>query len=129
MESAATPFSDVKASDWYNEEVLTARNYKLIDGFNDGTFRPLNTITREQAMKLTKLEAKLVPQKSEELLGKYADADRVSEWAREGLTSGLLTAIITGRTDTLLVPQDQISRAEVAAIVQRLLQKSNLINE
>ncbi|KRE73906.1 hypothetical protein ASL11_06200 [Paenibacillus sp. Soil750] len=50
LENGATPFSDVKPADWYSSAVNTAYSYRLISGLEDGTFRPNDTITREQAM-------------------------------------------------------------------------------
>src|SRR5690606_37060320 len=43
-------FPDVSASAWYSSAVATAYSYNLISGFEDGTFRPGDKITREQAM-------------------------------------------------------------------------------
>jgi hypothetical protein len=40
----------VKAADWYSSAINTAYIYELINGFEDGTFRPNDKITREQAM-------------------------------------------------------------------------------
>ncbi|RRJ67862.1 hypothetical protein EHV15_30640 [Paenibacillus oralis] len=39
----------------------------------------------------------------------------------------LEAGVVTGRSGTELAPKSHITRAEVAAIVQRLLQKSDLI--
>jgi len=48
--SGAEPFSDVRTTDWYSGAVLTAFEYELINGYHDGSFGPLQQITREQAM-------------------------------------------------------------------------------
>ncbi|MEY9096481.1 S-layer homology domain-containing protein [Paenibacillus sp. RC84] len=134
QEKASVPFSDVKATDWYSAAVQTAYAYKLIGGFEDGTFRPSDKITREQAMvimakamKTTGLRDKLPSQEAAESLAPYADAAATAEWAKSGVADCLQGAIFAGRTATELAPKASITRAEVAAIVQRLLQKSELI--
>ncbi|MEC0248348.1 S-layer homology domain-containing protein [Paenibacillus chitinolyticus] len=134
QENASTPFSDVKAGDWYSAAVQTAYAYKLIGGFEDGTFRPSDKITREQAMvimakamKTTGLRDKLPSQEAAESLAPYADAAATADWAKSGVADCLQGAIFAGRTATELAPKASITRAEVAAIVQRLLQKSELI--
>ncbi|EGL16484.1 MULTISPECIES: S-layer homology domain-containing protein [unclassified Paenibacillus] len=134
QEKASAPFSDVKATDWYSAAVQTAYAYKLIGGFEDGTFRPSDKITREQAMvimakamKTTGLRDKLPSQEAAESLAPYADAAATAEWAKSGVADCLQGAIFAGRTATELAPKASITRAEVAAIVQRLLQKSELI--
>ncbi|GKS13089.1 hypothetical protein YDYSY3_40890 [Paenibacillus chitinolyticus] len=134
QEKASAPFSDVNATDWYSAAVQTAYAHKLIGGFEDGTFRPSDKITREQAMvimakamKTTGLLDKLSSKEAAESLAPYADAAATAEWAKSGVADCLQGAIFAGRTATELAPKASITRAEVAAIVQRLLQKSELI--
>jgi hypothetical protein len=50
LENGASDFFDVKVADWYNSVINTAYSYQLISGFEDGTFRLNDKITREQAM-------------------------------------------------------------------------------
>jgi cell division septal protein FtsQ len=134
LESGTTTFTDVKISDWYNDAVQTAYSYKLINGFEDGAFRPTDKITREQAMSMiakamiiTDLKAKLPSIEASELLHSYTDAIEASGWAKSGITDTLQAGIITGRSGNVLAPKAFITRAEVAAIIQRLLQQSDLI--
>jgi len=133
-ESGASFFSDVKESDWYNSAIRTAYSYHLVDGFEDGTFRPNDKITREQAMvilskamTITNLKARLSVQTADAALHPYQDATEASGWAIRGIADCLQAGIVSGRSDTALAPEDFITRAEVAAMVQRLLQKSDLI--
>jgi uncharacterized repeat protein (TIGR02543 family) len=128
-------FADVKASDWYYSAVLTAYDYKLIEGFEDGSFRPQEKITREQAMlilskamAITGLQEKLAAKDSYELLKPYADAANVSDWAKAGVAASLEAGVVSGRGADELAPKANITRAEVAAIVQRILKASDLIN-
>lgn len=134
LSQAATPFSDVKTTDWYNSAINTAYAYQLINGFEDGMFRPDDQITREQAMliiakamKITALNAKLSNQSAEGFLTPYTDAGKASDWALSAITDCLQAGVIMGRSSNVLAPKDDMTRAEVAAIVKRLLQKSDLI--
>jgi fibronectin type 3 domain-containing protein len=127
-------FTDVAASAWYHDAVQTAYQHKLIDGFEDGTFRPDEQITREQAMvilakamEITGLAGQLAATAGNELLKPFADADAVSGWAKDGMIASLQAGIVSGRSDSELAPKASITRAEVAAIVQRLLKGSGLI--
>ncbi|GEM_PF-742544 len=133
-ESGATSFSDVKASDWYSGVINTAYAYRLIDGFEDGTFRPNDKITREQAMLilskamiLTGLTDTLSVPSAEEVLSPYGDASKVAKWAQNGVAGSVQAGIVTGRSADTLAPKANMTRAEVAAIIQRMLQKSELI--
>ncbi|BBH22340.1 hypothetical protein Back11_36850 [Paenibacillus baekrokdamisoli] len=132
--SGTTPFTDVKIADWYSDVVQTAYEYGLINGFEDGKFRPGDLITREQAMliitkamKITGLKAKLTSKAADELLGLFADEKLVSVWAKSASADSLHAGIIMGRSSTELAPKAYMTRSEAAAIIQRLLQKSELI--
>ncbi|TNJ65127.1 hypothetical protein FE784_17240, partial [Paenibacillus hemerocallicola] len=134
LDGGAASFSDVKGSDWYYSAIRTAYDYKLISGFEDGRFRPNDNITREQAMTIvakamaiTGLKAKLAPKAAEDSLSAYTDAATISEWAKNGIADSVAAGIVSGREGAELAPEAFITRAEVAAIIQRLLQKSELI--
>ena len=47
-----TGFSDVKPGDWYYQDVMYLAEKGAISGFVDGTFRPDNTITRAEFVKI-----------------------------------------------------------------------------
>ncbi|MDQ6417896.1 family 43 glycosylhydrolase [Paenibacillus sp. LHD-117] len=131
---AAAPFSDVREEDWFNEAVTTAYSYGLISGFEDGTFRPSGSITREQAMvilakamTLTGLNATLEDLSADEILSKFSDAGEAASWAKEAIADNIQSGIISGRGEEVLAPKSTITRAEVAKIVQQLLVQSDLI--
>jgi|GEM_PF-6452066 len=133
LEGSAT-FSDVKATDWYNSAIQTAYTYGLIEGYSDGTFRPNDKLTREQAMtiiaramKLTGLQDKLSAQSAEHTLQAFGDATAVAAWAQDGVADTVQAGIVSGRSADTLAPQGYMTRAEVAAMIQRLLKQSGLI--
>lgn len=135
LESGNVPFKDVISSEWYADDVSTAADFGLIAGYEDGNFRPQNKITRQEAMtmmvramQVTGLKEKLAKSdQSTNALTSFKDADEVANWAKEGAILSVASKVFNGRTMELLEPQAFITRAEVVAIVQRLLQYSNLI--
>ncbi|MEK3825326.1 fibronectin type III domain-containing protein [Paenibacillus sp. FSL K6-1558] len=134
LENETTLFSDVKSSDWYSSVISTAYAYELLDGYPDGTFRPMDKITREQAMvilskamTLTRLKEKQPVQSTDGILHSFQDAASVSQWAQSSVMESVQAGIISGRSATALVPKAYITRAEVATIIRKLLQKSELI--
>lgn len=127
-------FTDVSPDDWYGETAVAAHAFGLVNGFTDGSFRPNERITREQAMvmtanalQLTGFLSELFDSEQHSTLAAFADADRVSSWAKEGAAVSIRAGIITGRTPDELAPQAWVTRAEAAVIVKRLLQTSGLI--
>ncbi|QJD84624.1 S-layer homology domain-containing protein [Cohnella herbarum] len=133
-ERGATEFSDVPQSAWYNGSVRTAYSYGLIKGFDDGSFRPSKKITREEAMamiaramEITGLQAKVGSNSPEKQLNAITDMESASEWAKASIAECLKAGVVTGKGNGLLEPKATVTRAEVAAMIGQLLQKSELI--
>jgi hypothetical protein len=77
-----------------------------------------------RAMKLTGLTADATA----EALAQYGDASAISAYAAESVRTCVSAGLVTGRSGTAIAPKAQITRAEVAVIVRRLLQNSGLID-
>ncbi|KAA8786509.1 hypothetical protein EC604_22010 [Paenibacillus amylolyticus] len=128
-----TSFSDVRSDAWYAGAVETAVSYKLINGFEDGTFRPQNTITREQAMtivakamSLTGLAERTPVSDATATLADFADYSQISGWAKDNLALTVRAKLINGRNANI-DSKANMTRAEVAVLVERLLKQSDLI--
>jgi hypothetical protein len=134
LENSSSTYTDVKTGDWYSPSVQTASAYSLISGFTDGTFRPADRITREQAMvmmakamEISGLKTQMNDGKVKALQGAFTDAAEVSVWAQASVTDCVQSGIFTGRNGTQLAPKANITRGEAAAVMQRLLLTSGLI--
>jgi hypothetical protein len=79
-------------------------------------------------MNLTKL-GEGVSINADDILADFSDNEDVSGWARNSVSKCVETGVMTGRDGDLIAPLDNITRAEAATIVYRLLIKSNLINK
>ncbi|TDQ40391.1 S-layer homology domain-containing protein [Aureibacillus halotolerans] len=127
-------FHDVKESSWYSQAIKTAYDNGLIQGFEDGTFRPAEAITREQAMviiakgmEITGMEEYVSEPIHENVLEPFEDQREVAAWARRSAATSIQAELLEGRSAAILAPKETITRAEVAVMIQRLLKKSNLI--
>ncbi|WP_238654153.1 S-layer homology domain-containing protein [Paenibacillus piscarius] len=134
LEQGAAPFSDVDSSRWYASAVNTAYRTGLISGYEDHSFRPQGKITRQEAMTMTAramsitgLKGKVAGADAAKVLEPYKDASSVAGWAQEAVTYSVAAQVMKGRTASTLDSRAFITRAEVAAVVQRLLQQSGLI--
>jgi hypothetical protein len=130
----SNPFADVNASEWYCDWIKTAVQYKLISGYGNGKFGPDDRITRQQAaamaaraMKLAGLKAGLADGEAGKLLAGFEDSAQTASWAKDSLAACVKTGILAGKSGKLLAPGDEITRAEVAVMLERLLKKSGLI--
>ncbi|WP_175498902.1 S-layer homology domain-containing protein [Paenibacillus sp. NFR01] len=130
----ANPFGDVAADAWYAGAVQTAASYGLITGFDDGSFRPNVKITREQAMvilakamKLTGLAQSAGTLNTTDALSKFTDGGQAAQWSRDSIAQAAQAGLVNGRNGGKLEAKANVTRAEVAVLIQRLLKKSNLI--
>ncbi|MDP4152847.1 MAG: S-layer homology domain-containing protein [Bacillota bacterium] len=129
-------FTDVGSSDWFCGYIETAETYGIINGYGNGKFGPNDLITREQAMamiaramKVTGLKLDLSDGDVNTILSKSSDGKDISDYAKESVAACLKTEVVFGEGENCLItPKSNVTRAEVATIVQRLLKKSDLIN-
>ncbi|MCG9967590.1 S-layer homology domain-containing protein [Pelotomaculum terephthalicicum JT] len=126
-------FKDVSDSDWFNGAVSTAYAYGIINGYNDGTFNPNKAISREEAMviiagaaKLAGIDADSAGPDVDAQLAKFKDNESIDSWARNSAAACVKSGIMVG-DDSMLTPDHDITRAEAATIVMRMLQKADLI--
>lgn len=130
-------FRDVGPAAWYSGVLHAAHRHELLNGYEDGTFRPMNNITREEAMVAVARTMKLVKLQSSSndpsveanaVLGAYRDAAEVSLWAMQPIAEMLKAGLLSGRGADKLAPHSAITRAEAAVLVRRLLQAAHLIS-
>ncbi|MCP1308547.1 S-layer homology domain-containing protein [Paenibacillus tyrfis] len=129
-------FPDVSDSAWYRSSVAIANEFDIVRGYEDGNFYGDRQITREQGMamiarayKLIETKAALSQEQTDALLAKYEDAKKVSAWAREDIALMIEAGIVQGNGPQLLSPQSNMTRAEVTALIARLLKTTNLIDK
>ena len=115
-------FADVNAGDWYATAVNWAASAGVVNGYEDGTFRPNTAITREQ---LAAILMNYAAYKGEDVSNR-ADltsyTDQPSTWAEEAMQWAVAEGLIGGVTADTLQPQGAATRAQVAAILQRFLE-------
>ncbi|GAB6989854.1 S-layer homology domain-containing protein [Paenibacillus pini] len=128
-------FKDVKASDWFADEVNTGVSYQLIKGYDNGTFKPNGLLTRAEAMTIldrafaiVKIDKVTQDIEANQLLADYKDSAALEPWAKYAAASAIKLGIVKG-TNGQLNPRGEITRAQTAAIMNRFLIKSELINE
>ncbi len=93
-----------------------ARAWAVRSGVSDGT-DPNGLITREQLV--TMLWRFAGEPATDATLSGYSDAASVNAWATTAMAWAIDNGIITGVTDTTLVPQGTATRAQCAAILMR----------
>jgi hypothetical protein len=122
-------FGDVQKTNIFYDAISVADDYGLITGYTNGLYEPDKKITREEAMAILTRAADIV--KLENNSGKtvenFTDAAQVSDWAKDYVKVNIEKGIIVG-SDGQIRPKADISRAEVATAVERILTETELIN-
>ena len=114
-----TIFTDVQPLKWYTKAVDWANEIGLVDGYGDNTFKPDDSITREQMVKVLLLYTRKMNIPGVGLLDEYEDANKVSEWAKEGMIWALSKDLIRGTSSTTLSPKGTATRGQIATIIER----------
>ncbi len=123
-----TNFDDVKAGIWYAAAVDWAVKNKIVKGTGYKKFSPDSLISREEmaAIMYRYAEFKKIEsvnkEKDESFLGKFADSNSVSSWAKNSLAWSVASGVIGG-TDRGIEPQAMATRAQVAQIVKNYDEK------
>ncbi|MFK7696106.1 S-layer homology domain-containing protein [Paenibacillus sp. HJGM_3] len=132
--TGATYFNDVPKGEWYTDIVAAAAQSKLIEGYEDGTFRPNNSITREElaamvvrALRYAGVNVEVDSAKQAQLLSAWSDSNRII-WGHKEVAAALEAGIVNGMTDTTLGTDQNATRAQSATMLKRFLQKANFIN-
>lgn len=131
-DGGTTAFTDVSQEDWFYGVVEAASNAGLITGYEDGSFKPENTITREQmALMLSralKVAGKSVKDASDAMAG-FADRDEVGAWAEKAVGQMVKSGIIGGMSETALEPKQNATRAQATVMLKRFLTFVGYMNE
>ncbi len=80
-----------------------------------------------RAMKITPLKVELSEGEIQKLLGAFKDGEKTAAYAKESIAACIKTGVVMGKNGSMLAPKENITRAEVAVIVRKLLQKADLI--
>ena len=110
-------FTDVKTEDWFAPYVENAYKKGLINGYENGSFKPNNSISRNEiAVIMSRLE-----DMEEEMELDFLDKEEIPNWAKAGVAFLEKEKIMEGYEDGSFKGNKAITRAEAAVVVYRYL--------
>ncbi|HEU4963846.1 MAG TPA: S-layer homology domain-containing protein, partial [Bacilli bacterium] len=133
--AADASFSDVTADDWYAGYLQPIVDAGIVNGFEDGTFRANNNITRQdavvmltRAVEFLNLRGDVTAEQADSALANFSDNGQIASYAQEavGVTTSL--DIIHGNTDGTFNPTGTANRAEAVKMLENLLLKANFLS-
>lgn len=124
-EEGTNGFIDVPNGQWYTKAVAWAQHNAIVSGVSPTKFDPNGKITREQMATILYRYANVKGLDTSDRGNLYAFADQgqISSYAREAITWAVGARVIGGADDRLL-PQGNATRAEVATILMRFIEKN-----
>lgn len=113
---------------WYYDMVTWAQQNGIMDGSGDGRFGAGEPLTREELVSILYRYAKVkgYDVTGTEMPDSFTDRSDVSDWAQEAMTWAVSRGIINDRGNNLLDPKDAATRAEVAVMLHRFIEKYEL---
>lgn len=124
---SSSEFSDAAEDEWYAPYIIAAKSAGIINGYEDGNFRPDGDMQREEAAAVLgrAVENTEYINARQRLNINFADEYMISDYAA-GYVDRLYTmSVINGDENNMFRPQDSISRAETAQIIWNILSLNN----
>ena len=113
------PFTDVKVTDWFHDDIAIAYNAGYMAGTSATTASPNDTLTREMAVCILGRNMMMKETTGETLA--FSDGRDISNWARGLVKTAVDNYIISGYPDNSFGPQDPISKGQMAVLVTQCL--------
>ena len=111
--------TDVHAGDWYADTVGYAVQKGIVSGYPDGTFKPNQAISRAEFAAIAARFAEMTGQQSP------AFSDLASNhWSYQAIRQVAANGWLSGYPDGSFKPNQPITRAEVATVSNRMLNRT-----
>ncbi len=113
--SGTSSFKDVPKDSWYASAVALMEERGIITGYDDGTFKPFNNLTRGE---FAAIASRFTDMQNLSSSG-FADAD--AHWSKAYVANAVHYGFINGYDDGTFKPANSLTRSEAVAIVNRML--------
>lgn len=119
-------FSDVNSSDWFYNDICIAKEEGYINGYEDGTFKPDKTITREEAAKIiVSIQGKV--DVNIDKINNFTDGYMVSDWAKKYVEGAIEAGYIKGDDKGKINPISSVTRAESVSMISRVSPQADIL--
>ncbi|MBO9608517.1 MAG: S-layer homology domain-containing protein [Paenibacillaceae bacterium] len=110
-------FQDMQGGEWFETAVSHAVYAGILDGYEDGTLRPAQSISRQEAAVMLARLLKLEPGNRQ--AASFADAADIADWSMEATTELVHREILSGYPDGTFRPTHPITRAEAVTMLDK----------
>jgi hypothetical protein len=116
----ASGYPDVAKEHWAMEAILRLQQSGLMEGDNNGMFRPDDAVTRAEMASIAARLLQASPASSS-AVSRYSDIQ--GHWAAEAIELASLADILQGYPDATFLPDNKLNRAEAVKVLNRLFKR------
>ncbi len=125
-QSSVSKFTDVKQDVWYSNAIAYATDFDIVNGYEDGTLRPNDEISRAE---LIAILARYADSEGVEIKkAHFTDSETVA-WAQDSIDLLYSLGMLGGYEDGTVRPKKTTSRAEFVTLVNRLIKRPLTFDE
>ncbi|CAM3774322.1 carbohydrate binding domain-containing protein [Marinicrinis lubricantis] len=117
-EKADVQFSDVSEGKWYSAAIKSAAAAGYVQGYPDGTFKPDQAVTRQEAAYILATLFKLEPEGD---LSVFKDGAQTAGFAEQALASMAANGFISGYADGTVQPSKGMTRSKFVSVLDRMV--------
>lgn len=121
--SGSDNFTDTVESAWYADAVLWASQNGIVGGYNDALFGAEDPVTREQ---LAAILWRYAGSPHSETKNVFSDEREIADYAIDAVNWARSNGYISGIEGNRFAPDAYATRAEIAAILTRFVQKTQI---
>ncbi len=127
-------FSDVQGTEWFAGYVGAAAQAKIIKGMPDGSFKPQQNVSQQEAavmmsnaLNLAGVKTVLGTNEKATLIAQLSDHDNIAAWASPAVAAAIKTGII--KSNSVFNAAHKSNRAESASMIAALLRAAAFIDD
>lgn len=116
-------FTDIKTNDETAKAINLMAEYKIVNGYEDGTFKPEKEVTRAEFIKMTN---KLFSYNEKAISESFNDVNE-KNWYYDEVLKAINEGYILGYADGTFRPEDKITKEQICVILDRILKLENTV--
>lgn len=119
IEEETYSFDDVPEEHWASEAIVELCEKGILNGYEDGSFRPDEFVSREQFVKMFVTAFELY---SDNGVANFEDV-KVDRWSYNYILTAASAGIVNGVNSKEFMPENKVSRQDAAVMLDRLCKK------
>ena len=121
-DATRTVFTDEESiAPWAIQSVQAAVTQQWITGYEDGTFRPKQPITRQELAAIIARTMDRSAPADPSVLTRFTDRNQLGQWALEPMALVVEAGLLQGRGPRILGPLEPTTRAEAMTLILRIV--------